>query len=306
MSLLNRSPYKLLIFIFFLISFLLLSFAFIERAFAEIIIGEGGPTIIITGPADSEDNTENENNLPSTQANQNIWYNLIINGLEPITGYHLKIYRRIGDDGEEYRPGLTNRQLKDNWHAEGVDSNCAFIYYIEDDGTPNIANAERDAVSDSLGNIRSRLPDHKLPKNPGNYVFEVAIADSVGGDCVRESGGPNNGYVAHKYITIIPTPTDYDPTPFVHPSGTDLTGDLSDRTKTIVNLAVNFGIGIAGGVAFLMLIYGGFKFIFSLGNPENIQQGREFITSAIIGLLVIVFSVFLLRLIGISILGLPI
>ena len=65
-------------------------------------------------------------------------------------------------------------------------------------------------------------------------------------------------------------------------------------------------IGIAGGVAFLLLIYGGFKFIFSVGNPESIQQGREIITAAIIGLIVVVFSAFLLRLIGISILGLPI
>lgn len=82
-------------------------------------------------------------------------------------------------------------------------------------------------------------------------------------------------------------------------------GFLSGRTKELVNLLVSFAIGIAGGVAFLLLIYGGFKFMFSMGNPENVQQGREVITAAIIGLLVVVFSVFLLRLIGISILGIP-
>ena len=88
--------------------------------------------------------------------------------------------------------------------------------------------------------------------------------------------------------------------------GADDTGLLSGRVQKVVNSLITFGIGIAGGVAFLLLIYGGFKFMFSFGNPENIQQGREIITSAIIGLLVVVFSVFLLRLIGISILGLPI
>ena len=88
--------------------------------------------------------------------------------------------------------------------------------------------------------------------------------------------------------------------------GGDETGELDSRVKNLVNNILSFAIGIAGGVAFLLLIYGGFKFMFSFGNPENIQQGREIITSAIIGLLVVVFSVFLLRLIGISILGLPI
>lgn len=97
--------------------------------------------------------------------------------------------------------------------------------------------------------------------------------------------------------------------PFVEltfPEPTSEGGFLNERTKKLVNNFVIFGFGIAGGVAFLLLIYGGFKFIFSMGNPENVQQGREIITAAIIGLLVVVFSVFLLRLIGISILGLPI
>lgn len=90
------------------------------------------------------------------------------------------------------------------------------------------------------------------------------------------------------------------------PEGDDQTSALPSRVEKIVNYLITFGIGIAGGVAFLMLVYGGFKFIFSLGNPENVQQGREVITAAIIGLIVVVFSVFLLKLIGISILGLPI
>jgi len=88
--------------------------------------------------------------------------------------------------------------------------------------------------------------------------------------------------------------------------GADETSLLPTRVSAVVNPLVTFFIAIAGGVAFLLLIYGGFKFMFSMGNPENVQQGREIITAAIIGLLIIVFSIFILRLIGISILGLPI
>ena len=86
----------------------------------------------------------------------------------------------------------------------------------------------------------------------------------------------------------------------------DTTSRLTGNTQKVVESLMTFGLGIAGGVAFLLLVYGSLKFIFSAGNPDSVTQAREVITSAVIGLLVVVFSVFLLRLIGISILGLPI
>ena len=75
---------------------------------------------------------------------------------------------------------------------------------------------------------------------------------------------------------------------------------------SLVNAVLQIAIGVAGGVAFLMLAYGGFRMIFSQGSPDAIQDAREIITGAIIGLLVVIFSVFFLRLIGINVLGLPI
>jgi len=64
-------------------------------------------------------------------------------------------------------------------------------------------------------------------------------------------------------------------------------------------------IAIAGGIAFLLVIFGGFKILTSAGNPKGIQAGNEMITSALIGLLFIIFSVFLLELIGVKILSIP-
>ena len=82
-------------------------------------------------------------------------------------------------------------------------------------------------------------------------------------------------------------------------------GTVETDPKALVNAILRIALGVAGGVAFLMIVYGGFKLAFSKGDPEAVQEGREKITSAIIGLLIIIFSVFLLRLIGIDILGLP-
>src|SRR3989344_1296590 len=81
---------------------------------------------------------------------------------------------------------------------------------------------------------------------------------------------------------------------------------INNDPASLVNQILQIAIGVAGGIAFLMLVYGAFRMIFSQGNPESIQDAREIITGAIIGLLLVVFSVFLLRLIGINILGLPI
>lgn len=78
---------------------------------------------------------------------------------------------------------------------------------------------------------------------------------------------------------------------------TDATGFIQ-RILTI-------GIGLGGGIAFLLILLGGFKVIMSQGNPEAMNEGRDLITSAIAGLMLIIFSVFILRFIGVNILSLP-
>jgi hypothetical protein len=68
---------------------------------------------------------------------------------------------------------------------------------------------------------------------------------------------------------------------------------------------LKFAIGIGGGIAFLLMIFGVFQIITSAGDPERLKAGKELITSALIGLLMIIFSVFLLQLIGTQILQIP-
>lgn len=65
------------------------------------------------------------------------------------------------------------------------------------------------------------------------------------------------------------------------------------------------GLSIAGGIAFLLILFGGFQILASAGNPEQLNAGRELVSSAVAGLLLIIFSVFLLRLVGYDILRIP-
>jgi len=58
------------------------------------------------------------------------------------------------------------------------------------------------------------------------------------------------------------------------------------------------GMGLAGGIAFFLILWGGFSIIMSQGDPQRITHGKEIIVSAIAGLLLIIFSVFILHQIG--------
>ncbi|MDD3998671.1 MAG: hypothetical protein PHR98_01030 [Candidatus Shapirobacteria bacterium] len=62
---------------------------------------------------------------------------------------------------------------------------------------------------------------------------------------------------------------------------------------------------ISGGIAFLLMVYGFILITTSNGDPKAIQGARETITSAIIGLLISIFAIFILRLIAVDILKIP-
>lgn len=68
---------------------------------------------------------------------------------------------------------------------------------------------------------------------------------------------------------------------------------------------LSFAVAISGGLAFLMMLLGTFQMLTSAGNPETLQAGRERFSSAIIGLLIVVLSVLLLKIIGVDILKIP-
>src|SRR3989344_2800115 len=75
--------------------------------------------------------------------------------------------------------------------------------------------------------------------------------------------------------------------------------DANSFIETILRL----GIGIGGGIAFILMLVAGFQIMTSSGNPERLRAGQELLTSAIAGLILLVFSVFILRTIGIDILS---
>lgn len=82
-------------------------------------------------------------------------------------------------------------------------------------------------------------------------------------------------------------------------------GCIQTEPSLFIAKFLNLGIGLAGGIAFLLILFSGFQMMTSTGNPEKLTAAKELMGSAVAGLLMIIFSVFLLRLIGINILGIP-
>lgn len=62
-------------------------------------------------------------------------------------------------------------------------------------------------------------------------------------------------------------------------------------------------LGIAGLIAFFLIILAAFQILTSGGNPEKLEGGKQLLTAALVGLFFIIFSVVILQFIGINILG---
>lgn len=82
-------------------------------------------------------------------------------------------------------------------------------------------------------------------------------------------------------------------------------GCIDPSPGGVFNTFFRAGVGIAGGIAFILIIFGGFQIITSAGNPERLNEGKEMVSSSIAGLLMIIFSIFILRVVGVDLLGLP-
>lgn len=78
-----------------------------------------------------------------------------------------------------------------------------------------------------------------------------------------------------------------------------------DDSDALIGFILKWAIGVGGGVAFLLIVVAGFQITTSAGNPDKLKAGQELMTSAIAGLILLIFSVFILNIIGVDILRLP-
>lgn len=75
--------------------------------------------------------------------------------------------------------------------------------------------------------------------------------------------------------------------------------------NAFLTFILRWAIGISGGVSFILIIISGFMIMTASGDKRKLQSGRELLTAAIAGIILIIFSVFILDLVGIRILRIP-
>jgi len=73
----------------------------------------------------------------------------------------------------------------------------------------------------------------------------------------------------------------------------------------LISSILRLAVGLGGGIALVLMLYGTFIITTSAGIPDKLKAGREIITSAIVGLIFIILSIVIMEFIGVQILGLP-
>ncbi|MBD3279500.1 MAG: hypothetical protein GF390_02185 [Candidatus Pacebacteria bacterium] len=82
-------------------------------------------------------------------------------------------------------------------------------------------------------------------------------------------------------------------------------GCIPTKVESIIAVVVRIGLLVAGGVALLLILTSAFQLSVSQGDPKRVQEAKDIITSAIIGLIFIIFSITILQFIGVTVLHIP-
>lgn len=79
---------------------------------------------------------------------------------------------------------------------------------------------------------------------------------------------------------------------------------LAHNPNQFIGQLLGWAVIVGAGIAFLLIVFAGFQIATAAGDPKRVQAAKELMTSAISGLLLIIFSIFLLNLLGLNILKL--
>lgn len=145
-----------------------------------------------------------------------------------------------------------------------------------------------------------------------NYIIKVRGCNA--GGCSPENAITVKTTNAQPVTTLTPTLAPFPPPCLPEDMGAD--GKCKQISTGLgVTIPVDpagfvkslFGIllSLAGGIALILIIFSGYQLMTSQGNPEKVQAAKETLTSAIVGLLFIIFSMVILQIIGVTILKIP-
>jgi hypothetical protein len=82
--------------------------------------------------------------------------------------------------------------------------------------------------------------------------------------------------------------------------GNQIVGPLGPNPKftnlgSLVSAALTFVFPVAGILLFLYLVWGGFDYLISMGDPKKAEAGKNKITNAVIGFIIIFASYWIVQ-----------
>lgn len=69
-----------------------------------------------------------------------------------------------------------------------------------------------------------------------------------------------------------------------------LSSEKSTDPSSLIGLIIKSILGFVGGLALVMMVWGGFQWLTSAGNPEKVKKGSHTMVWAIIGLILVLGS----------------
>ena len=146
-------------------------------------------------------------------------------------------------------------------------------------------------------------------QNAPGFSVDTSTTSNYSGFLAANGGYSIEGIKCTASTPSAPTPLPPPPSP---PCQNWSNGECTTFTSAFGPIATNpsgfvksiFGIllSISGGIALLLIIKAGYQLMTSQGKPEQIQQGRDQLIAAIVGLIFLIFSFVFLQLIGFDIL----
>ena len=179
-------------------------------------------------------------------------------------------------------------------------------------GTCKIScNPSSESTIGGFGNLGCVTPTARccVPSNVCKTQYDGTCKNSCNGD-EQEVGGRGqlgcSGFNA-QCCTLTDEARAADPTCGENGGGIDTAiGCIPvENPEDFIGYILGWAIGVGGGIAFLLIVVAGLQIMTAQGQPDKLQAGRELLTSAISGLIMLIFSVFILRIIGVNILGIP-
>lgn len=236
-----------------------------------------------------------------------------------------------GSDGADVAPGYSCGDAGADGYVYGEDANnkgdvvSCFQGFCCDKGTP-----------------KPPLPPHKgydLGAQDGDNAFNSCAPTSI---CYTgDTQGDNNLYPGHKCGTLdgwhygtagstVPkcglggayccdagSSATVTPVPTAPPAPCNMNGQnncvsvntglgsIPTNITSVISTAFGILLSFTGGILLIIIVFSGYRIMTSQGDAEKIKGARETLTSAIVGFLFIVFSITILRVIGVDILHIP-